>query len=166
MAYTDKFISTDNLIAHLTPVIPTITDPAISASYAGFLSVSAVTVYELAIRDILNEFSTKKNKVFGVFTEKHFKRINGRIKLDALKGDHIPLFGDKYLIKFNKLVRNKQAAILATSRVSITDAYNNLILCRHRFVHAGNPTLTISEVINFYNYGKEIIHSLNDTMKR
>ena len=81
MPYTDKFIATDNLIIHLSSVVSTITDATVLASYAGFLSVSAVTDYELAIKDIFNEFASKKNKVFGSFVQSHFKRINGKIKI-------------------------------------------------------------------------------------
>jgi RiboL-PSP-HEPN len=167
MPYTDKFIPADNLVAHLTPVVPTIiVNPAISSAYAGFLSVSAVTVYELAIKDIFNDFSKKKHKVFGEFTEKYFLKINGRIKLDDLRGQHIKLFGSKYLTKFDSLLGTKQTATLAASHVSIRDNYNNLITCRHEFVHAGNPTLSITEVIDCYTTGKEVLHVLNNAMKR
>lgn len=165
MPYTDKFIPTDNLVAHLTPLVPTIVDPAITSAYTGFLAVSAVTVYELAIKDIFNDFSKKKHKVFGEFTEKYFLKINGRIKLDSLR-DHIKLFGSKYLTKFDNLLNTKQAATLAASHVSIRDNYNNLITCRHEFVHAGNPTLTIVEVIDCYTTGKEVLHILNNAMRR
>jgi hypothetical protein len=130
------------------------------------LSVTAVTVYELAIRDIFNEFSKKKHKVFGEFTEKYFLKINGRIKLPDLRGQHIKLFGSKYLVKFDRLLAAKQTSILTASHLSITDDYNNLITCRHEFVHAGNPTLTIIEVMNCYNNGKEVLHSLHDAMTR
>ena len=60
MSYTDRFIATDNLISHLNTIVGTITDPAIQANYAGFLSVSSVTVYELAIKDIFNEFASNQ----------------------------------------------------------------------------------------------------------
>ena len=79
--------STDALIANLTPYLSTITDAAVLASYAGFLSVSSVTVFELAIKDIFENFATKKNIVFGHFVEKHLSRLNGRIKLDDLRSN-------------------------------------------------------------------------------
>ena len=85
MAYNDRFRSTDKLVTHLSTIINGIIDSEIQASYAGFLSVSATTVYELAIKDIFNEFALKKNKVFGSFVENHFNRINGRIKIGDLK---------------------------------------------------------------------------------
>ena len=166
MPYTDRFIATDNLITHLSTVIETISDASIQASYAGFLSVSAVTVYELAIKDIFNEFALKKNKVFGAFVENHFDRINGRIKLKDLKEQHIPLFGSKYLDKFKKELEQKENSIFSTSRVSVKSNYGNLIICRHEFVHEGSPTLTVTDVMNSYQYGKEVIHSLYNAMKR
>lgn len=60
MIYSDRFVATDNLITHLSAIIATITDPQIQASYAGFLSVSAITVYELAIKDIFSGFGKRK----------------------------------------------------------------------------------------------------------
>jgi hypothetical protein len=166
MIYSDRFIATDNLITHLSSIIVTITDPQIQASYAGFLSVSAVTVYELAIKDIFSEFGKKKNLVFGEFVTKHFGRINGKIKISELNGEHIKCFGDKYSIKFNKILKSKEDAIMKSNRVSIINSYGNLILCRHDFVHKGIPTLTVIEVIDSYHFGKEIIHCLSNAMQR
>lgn len=165
MSYTDRFVTADNIFLHLGSVVSTITDASILASYAGFLSVSAITVYELAIKDIFNEFATKKHIVFGSFVEKHFNRINGRIRIPDLR-DHINQFGDKYLTRFNKILAEKERSYMTTSRNSISAIYNNLIQCRHDFVHRGSPTLTMGEVINNYRDGKEIINCLNDAMKR
>lgn len=166
MAYVDRFLATNNLIVHLKTVIGTIADPAIIANYAGFLSVSCVTVYELAIKDIFSEFASKKNKVFGTFIEKHFAKINGRIKIDDLRGTHVKLFGDKYLERFCKKLQKRESEIFTASRVSIITVYGNLVVCRHQYVHAGAPTLTISEVMDSYENGKEVIHCLSDSMKR
>jgi hypothetical protein len=166
MPYTDRFIDTDNLLGHLNTVVTSVTDSTVLSSYAGFLSVSAITVYELAIKDIFNEFAIKKNKSFGNFVEKHFGKINGRILLDDLRGQHIKPFGDKYLRQFDNKLITKEANILISSRVSMKECYKNLIICRHKFVHGGSPTLTYNEVVNFYQYGKGVIECLNLAMKR
>ncbi|MCX6258549.1 MAG: HEPN domain-containing protein [Bacteroidia bacterium] len=166
MSYIDRFIDTDNLITHLCTFIGTITDGAILASYAGFLSVSSVTVYELAIKDIFRDFASKKNTSFGVFVDSHFDRINGRIKLSNLRDEHIPSFGAKYLDRFNRNLDTKDAISIAAGTGSIKSSYSNLIVCRHSFVHQGAPTLTINEIILSYQRGKEVIHSLNVAMIR
>lgn len=166
MAYTDRFISTDNLITNLRPYLATVTDAAVLSSFSGFLSVSAVTVYELAIKDIFNEFASKKNKVFGHYMQMHLDRINGHIQIDDLRNKQVKLFGVKYDTKFCKSIAQKEETTLAARRISIKSSYKNLITCRHDFVHKGSPTLTINEIIDSYNYGKEIIHCLNNSMKR
>lgn len=166
MPYTDRFISTDNLITNLSPNIATITDAAILASYAGFLSVSSITVYELAIKDIFSDFATRKHLVFGHFVEKYLFRINGRIQINDLKSNQVKAFGNKYLQKFENSINQKEVTFLASHGRSMKSSYGNLITCRHEFVHQGNPTLTVTEVIDNYNLGKEIIHSLFDSMKR
>lgn len=166
MPYTERFINTDNLIIHLNTFIGTITDGVILSNYSGFLSVSAVTVYELAIKDIFSNFATKKNTAFGIFVDSHFERINGRIKLSNLRDEHITSFGLKYLEKFNKDLERKDTLSLAAGTGSIKSYYGNLITCRHTFVHQGNSTLTVNEVMTSYNLGKEVIHSLNAAMVR
>lgn len=166
MAYTDRFIPTDTLIANLQPTIAGVFDAAVKANYAGFLSVSAITVYELAIKDIFNDFATKKNKVFGVYTQTHFSRINGQIFIRDLTGKHIISFGEKYKDKFNKILQAKERAELAVHAHSIINSYSNLIQCRHDFVHKGMPTLTVAEVMLFYSFGKSVIQCLDEAMKR
>ena len=166
MPYTDRFISTDNLITNLSPNIATITNTAILASYAGFLSVSSITVYELAIKDIFSDFASKKHLVFGHFVEKYLSRINGRIQINDLKSNQVKAFGNKYFQKFETSINRKEAAFLTSHGRSMKASYGNLITCRHEFVHQGNPTLSVAEVIDNYNLGKEVIHSLFDSMKR
>ena len=166
MAYANRFINTDNLIIHLSSILNPTTNPAISSNYIGFLSVSAVTVYELAIKDIFKDFAIKKNKSFGFFVDSHFEKINGRIKLDNLKNEHISAFGEKYLTRFKKSLDLREKNSITLRLGSIKAAYGNLITCRHSFVHEGITTLSLNEVINNYTLGKEVIHSLNLAMVR
>lgn len=166
MSYTSRFVPTDDLIAHLSPLVSSITDAALVSKYVGFLSVNAVTVYELAIKDIFKEFSAKKNPVFGNFIEKHFYQINGKIKIQDLKSQHISSFGDKYLKKFEKKLKVRENIVLTNFGKDVRSSYSNLIICRHKYVHAGVTTLTFTEVIENYNFGKEVIHSLNEAMQR
>ena len=165
MSYTSRFVSTDNLITNLSPNLATISNAAILASNAGFLSVSSVTVYELAIKDIFSHFATKKHSVFGHFVEKYLSRINGRIQIEDLKNGQVKAFGNKYLKKFEASIKQKEATFLASHGCSLKASYSNLIICRHEFVHQGRPTLTVAEVIGNYNLGKEVIYSLFDSMK-
>ena len=166
MAYTDKFIPTDNLIAQLSPVVAAVVDPMVSINYSGFLSVSAVTVYELAIKTVFIEFAARKNKVFGVYVENKFEKINGRIKLESLINEFISSFGDRYLNRFKSEINRLEDISVHAGTGSIKTKYNNLIVSRHQFVHGGAPTLTVAEVMDSYNSGKHVIHSLNHAMYR
>jgi hypothetical protein len=82
--YADHFRLADDLIAHLTPAVVGIADPFIASRYSGFVAVAAVTVYELAVKEILCTFGESKHAVLGNFTRKYFDRINGRIKYRSL----------------------------------------------------------------------------------
>jgi hypothetical protein len=72
MAYADNFKLADNLISHLTPAVGGIKDPFLASRYAGFVAVTAVTVYELAVKEILCSFDDSKHIVLGNFYEKLF----------------------------------------------------------------------------------------------
>lgn len=102
MPYHDHFKIADDLILHLDSFVETINDPFISSRYVGFVAVSAVTVYELAIKDIFTDFASAKHKVLGNFTLLYFERLNGRIKLQELKNDYVKRFGQKYVVRFQK----------------------------------------------------------------
>jgi di/tripeptidase len=160
----ERFQSTDDLMNHLNTFVPTLPDEELKSKYAGFLSASAVTVYELAIKDICIEFAEKKNKTFGFFIEKHFSRINGQILIKDIK-NYVGKFGEKYLTKFNTKLEKKKNELLGTYRNDIQAVYGNLITCRHKFIHTSAHTMTFNEVVQSYQMGKEIINVLNDTMR-
>ena len=137
-------------------------DPLLQMQYTGFAAVSAVTVYELAIKEIFREFAGKKNKVFGHFVDKHFRRSNGKIGLDVLQKDYLPRFGDKYPKRFDRLISLEEDAYLRANRQSIKSSYGNLIAWRHEFAHEGRiqTNATFSEVQRSYDCGKKVIDVL------
>ena len=65
MAYQNRFSSVDLLINQLLSLAsqPGI-DPLVLSSMAGIVAVEAVTAYELAIKDIFEDFSNRKHKIF------------------------------------------------------------------------------------------------------
>ncbi len=161
MSYRPYFVPADQTIGHLATFVTSL-NPQMQMQYTGFAAVSAVTVYELAIKEIFREFASKKNKVFGHFVDQHFKRINGKIGLDVLRKDYLPRFGDKYLKSFEKLIQVEETAYLRANGQSIKSSYGNLITWRHEFAHEGRvPTnATFSEVQQSYDRGKKVIDVL------
>ena len=79
MAYQDRFVLADQYVNHLEQTVAEVQDAFIESRYVGFVAVSAVTVYEQAIKDIFIAFSSRKHSVFGEFAASYFVRINGRI---------------------------------------------------------------------------------------
>lgn len=168
MSYIKHFSHADDVVAHLNIVVPTISDPLLKHKYVGFVSVAAVTVYELAIKEIFIDFAQKKHKVLGSFTEGYFDRINGRIKIKVIQDDYIRKFGEKYNKRFKKNIEASSKEYLALNGRDIRNSYRNLIVWRNDFAHEGkiNATTTYSEVIQAYEDGKQIIHCLAATMTR
>jgi hypothetical protein len=168
MTYVDHFQHADDIVAHLNTIMPTVTNPLLSAKYVGFVAVASVTVYEVAIKDIFITFAKDKHKVLGAFTESFFNRINGKISIDVIKNDYIKRFGKKYLDKFEKKLSAETITYLRANGRDIKSSYSNLITWRNDFAHAGkmNTTSTYAEVVQAYEDGKEVIRCLAETMVR
>jgi len=168
VAYSDHFRHADDVIAHLDGVVPALPDPLLRTKYAGFVTVAAVTVYELAIKEIFCEFGRKKHKVLGAFSESYFRRINGRVTLDDIKKDYCHRYGDGYVAKFKKRLDAVTMFHLKAHHRDVKASYSNLIVWRNSFAHEGKvpPMVTYGEVVQAYQDGKEVIHSLAASMVR
>lgn len=168
MSYSDNFTHADDVVSHLNTVVPSLTDPLLQAKYVGFVAIAAVTVYELALKEIFIDFGTKKHRALGSFTESFFARINGRIKIKTLKEDYILPFGERYRKRFERKLKQRSDAYLLSNRRDIASSYGNIITWRNDFAHEGiiRTTATYSEVVQAYKDGKEIIHCLAETMTR
>lgn len=166
MTYQNHFKLADDVISHVSTVVQGISDPFISSRYIGFVSVSAVTVYELAIKEIFCTFATQEHELLGNFVLSYFKRINGQIKLKKIKEDYIPRFGQQYVDKFKTKIEESELETLKISKRSIKNSYDNIIEWRNQFAHDGQipSTVTYQEVIDSYFAGKEVIHCLSVTM--
>ena len=168
MPYDIHFKHADDIVQHLNTVVPTLADPLLQAKYVGFVAVAAVTVYELAIKNVFIEFSTKKHKVLGDFTESYFERINGRIRIQDIKDNYIQRFGERYKKRFEKKMKKAAKDYLQNNKRDIKSSYGNLITWRNDFAHEGKirTTATYSEAVQSYEDGKEIISCLAETMRR
>ena len=168
MSYQKRFDLADQYVAHLDKVFDEIDDPFIESRYIGFVAVSAVTVYELAIKDIFISFSTRKHRVFGEFTSKYFERLNGRVSNRQILHEHLPRFGEKYVRRFRRKRDNKEREIFRSQRISLMSSYGNIITWRNKFAHEGilPNTPTFAEIRDSYYCGKHIIHCLAETMVR
>ena len=168
MAYPAHFAHADAIVAHINGLVPTLADPLLEAKYVGFITIAAVTVYELAIKEIFTEFARKKHKVLGNFTEKYFERLNGRIRTKEIQERYLPNFGDKYVAQFKKQLDKAGAAYLKANKRDIVSSYGNLITWRNEFAHEGriNVTATYREAAQAYEDGKIVIHCLAQAMVR
>ncbi|MCG5537845.1 HEPN domain-containing protein [Halorhodospira sp. 9622] len=168
MAYTDQFRATDDYIAHTNALVKDIDDPFIRQRYIGFITISAVTAYELAIKDILIEFARRKHNVFGAYIESVYERINGKISIKDLKKNHVPKFGAKYAKRFERHLDKYEKEHLTRFRRSIKSSYGNIITWRNVFVHEGNlaGNASYDEAVSAYEDGKQLIHVVARTMVR
>lgn len=166
MAYTSRFGSVDLLINQLQLLVQPDTDPLVLSSWAGLVAVKAVTAYELAIKDIFEDFARGKHKVFGTFVKSTYSRLNGRILYKDVKDGLVQPYGDKYSKKLVQKKDSKTSEVLASDGVDLVNTYNNLIQCRHQLVHSGTFNLAFHEAVRSYRIGKKLIEVFDETMKR
>jgi len=62
VAYAAHFAIADNVITNLATVVAATPDPILVGQYTGFAAVSAVTVYELAIKEVFFDFAQRQNR--------------------------------------------------------------------------------------------------------
>ena len=166
--YEPRFGFVDGYLGHLDRIIAEIQDPFLQGQYLGFITTTAVTCYELAIKDVFYCFSDKKHAVLGAFTRSHFERLNGRIKVRDLKEQHVAAYGQKYKVRFTRNLAIIEKSYLKDFHLSPATCFDNIITWRHQFVHGGNqPTTTnYAELKRHYEAGKQIIKCLAQTMTR
>lgn len=160
--YTDHFQLNDDLIQHLDQVLVQNRDPFVERRYVGFLAVSSVTVLELCVKSIFNDFAATQHPVLSTFCATHFNRINGRIGLKPIREEYLPHFGSIYVDQFKAEVDWLDEQGLLDLRMSFKGDYSNLITWRNEFTHGGHlPTnATYRDVKRAYQSGKAIMHCL------
>ena len=134
------------------------------AKFVGFVSVCAVTKYELGIKKIINGYADSKHVEFGIFVSKYLSRLNGRINLGDLRGLLKDYFDAQCIKKFDIELEKIEKNILQKKKLSVGASYKNLILCRHNYVHSDILTLSFQESIQDYNLGKYVIKALSRAM--
>ena len=166
--YVQRFNDADRFLSHLDSMIAHVHDPLVRQQYVGYVSVSAVTAYELAFKDIIFKFSEKKHRALGELTRSMFEKVNGQIKLSDIKKRHIIRFGEKYTQRFNSILLERESNSLKERSISIVSSYGNIITWRHDFAHTGKApsTTTYEEVKRAYQVGKEVFSCLEAAMVR
>jgi len=168
MTYTNNFRHADDIITHLNGIVPGLADPLLRAKYVGFVAVAAVTVYELALKEIFIQFGQKKHKVLGAYVQSQFDRINGRIRIEIIKGTYAGSFGGNYKDRFKKHLDKTTEKHLRSVGRDISSSYENLITWRNDFAHGGkiNTTATYQEATQAYEDGKDVLECLAKAMTK
>ena len=162
--YTVRFVKADTVIYHIKTLSLPPGDYNLQESYAGFVCVISVATYEMAIKDILVDFCTKNNPLFGNFFASKFSKINGNIEIDKIKGNFLEHFGRKYKKNFGDMLNHEKNMLLKIIHKDIEVSYQNIITWRHHFAHSATfktpMTATLADVCDDYEAGKNVIHCL------
>lgn len=167
MPFRKSFLLADELVKHLTTLAATEKDLQVLAVYSGFVSVSAVTVFELALRGVFIRFATQRDPAFGAFMEASLARVNGRIRLADIQDQYLKRLGGRSSARFARLIDRAELLSLRKSGRSVKSSYSNLLTWRHEFAHQGRPpsTTTFSEACDSYELGKVVIDCLHRSLR-
>lgn len=163
MTYSKHFALVDDVSGHFDSAIRGL-DSFTVTRYAGLYAVSSAAVLELALKEIVTEFAASRDVVFGNYMAASYSQINGRIKVQSIRDNHIKPFGAKYLEKFNRFVAWCESQALKQRRGSLLSKYSNLLICRHKFAHEGLTTCTYNEVKEGFEAGKVIMKCLDRSL--
>lgn len=159
---TEFFADSDSFIEHVKQTVCGLNDDYLASRYIGFVAVSAVTVYEVAVKKLLKEFAQQVHPILGIFASVTFAKLNARITRDNIE-KYIRHFGDEYVSRFKSAVNNIEETRIKEG--SVKESYQNLLTWRHEFVHTGTlpNQATFGESILAYHLGKEVIFALEET---
>ena len=162
------FSTSDQLMARLDNAVTALDDEYYKTRFVGYVAVSAVTAFEVNIRDKVIDFSSRKHNVFGNFTSAVFEKTNAKVKLEMLRNDFLSRFGERYLKRFNKALDTIEKDQMVAGSGSVKNAYANIINWRHVFVHQGElpQYASYEEARSAYEHGKLVIACFCDALHR
>lgn len=163
----DHFKLGDDLIAHLRELHEG-RDQKELLRYTGFVAVSAVTVFELVVKEEFCSFASQQHNLLGAFTSSYFEKINGKVRVEALKKDYLKKFGDEFRDEFVRVLRGVAKTQLIIRKRDIERSYENIITWRNEFAHGGNApaNATFDEVCDAYDDGKLVLRCLRVALYR
>lgn len=164
MTYKANFRLIDDVITHLDGVVAGL-DPFTMSRYVGFYSVSAATVIELSVKNIVVDFAKRNNSIFGGYVSSKYERLNAKVSLSDLDS-HLAPFGSSYSRRFKRLLHRVDEIGLQKNRSSMKASYGNLLSCRHQFAHAGivPANSTYEEVKRGFEAGKVVLACLEKSL--
>lgn len=164
MTYELNFHLIDDVIIHLDGAVAS-ADPFTASRYVGFYSVSAATVIELSVKNIIVAFASRNHPVFGGYVSNKYERLNAKVSLSDLDG-HIAPFGRSYRERFKNLLDRVEKINLRKNKSSLKSSYGNLLSCRNQFAHEGVVPLnsTYTEVKRGFEAGKIVLACLQKSL--
>ena len=158
------FSDSDLFIKYIKDTANSTDDDFITSRYVGFIAVSAVTIYEINVKQLLKEFANKTHPMLGNFASIAFDKLNARNCRDDIE-KYLKHFGEEYSNRFKIMIDDKEDELVKVG--SVKGSYASLLTWRHQFVHDGTlpNQATFNESLKAYELGKEVIVVLQQTLQ-
>lgn len=139
----------------------------INCHYAGIICVISVTSYERAVKHLLWEYANISCIRYSNELSSELNRLNAKIKTGQLSRLLKKYFSQNTTQLFRKMLDNGPFIYHNNKKISgeqCESEYNNLIISRHAYVHAGTSHLTFDDACKNFENGKFIIECLQNTL--
>ena len=125
---------------------------------AGLIVVSMAASYENCVKEIMNDYASRRHNDFHHFIDKNYKRMNSRVKISDLH-KYTKLFGPQIHTNFKDALHRRKTLLQQRSNVNICSSYEQVLDWRHDYAHAGLINTTVEEATKFHMFGKRVIYT-------
>ena len=159
--------SIDELVSHANRFAPEGTRGVTEfrAELGGLLTVLIASCYENIVKQTLIDYSTRHHLEFGRFTEGAFSKLNSRIQLRDLR-QYCSYGSPSILSHFKDKMARRKSFYRRIARVEIDKAYEQLLLWRHDYAHAGKKNTTIEEAVRTHKEGFPVLLSFTEAFEK
>lgn len=127
------------------------------ADLAGLYVVAVAAAYESCVKEVIVNYATRHNEIFGQYALASYEKLNSRINMKDLHR-YANIFHPSIGKKFKEILNKKKLDIDRKIGKDIEKSYDQILRWRHDFAHAGKRNTTLEEAVTTHNLGLRVIY--------
>jgi RiboL-PSP-HEPN len=127
------------------------------ADLAGLYVVAVAAAYEACVKEVIVNYATRHNEIFGQYALAKYEKLNSRINMKDLHR-YANIFHPSIGENFKKILSKKKSDIDRKIGKDIEKSYDQILRWRHDFAHAGRRNTTLEEAVPTHNLGLRVIY--------
>lgn len=134
------------------------------ADLAGLYVVAVAAAYESCVKEVIVNYATRHNKIFGQYAIASYEKLNSRINMQDLHR-YANIFHPSIGKKFKEILNEKKSEIDLKIGKDIEKSYVQILNWRHDFAHAGKRNTTLEEAVITHTLGLRVIHCFDSAFQ-